>query len=135
LGWFIGISFLPPEIAVGIFIGVTQWLVLRPLFAQTGWWALATSVSWVLGWGVIILFFPPQITTLTGAFIGCVTGVTQWVLLRQWVPQAYWWIVVSTLGWAVGMGSLAESPFVGLIVGITTGIGLELLVRYSSSQA
>lgn len=35
-------------------------------------------------------------------------GAAQWLVLRQYIPKAFWWIVVSALGWTLGL--LLVSP-------------------------
>ena len=57
-------------------------------------------------------------------------GTAQWLILRRWVHQAGWWIVVSTLGWAAGLSGFVGPFLVGAVVGAVTGIAMELLVRY-----
>jgi hypothetical protein len=36
-------------------------------------------------------------------FTGMLIGAAQWLALRQYIPKAFWWIVVSTLGWTFGL--------------------------------
>jgi hypothetical protein len=69
------------------------------------WWALATTVAGAIigaleasGFQFIATIF------FTGLFI----GAAQWLVLRQYIPKAFWWIVVSTLGWTFGL--LLVSP-------------------------
>ncbi|MBL7163422.1 MAG: hypothetical protein ISS57_12510 [Anaerolineales bacterium] len=131
LGWLIGSTFLPPAYGVGVTIGFAQWLVLRPLFPKTGWWILATAAGWTLGWGVIFITTPPQIETIIGAVLGAITGFAQWFILKNWVPKAGWWVIVSSLGWAIGLSGFVDFPYVGVLVGVITGIGIELMIRYS----
>lgn len=73
------------------------------------WWTLATTIAGVIvgaleesGFQFIATIF------FTGLFI----GVAQWLVLRQYIPKAFWWIVVSTLGWTFGL--LLVSPNVTL---------------------
>jgi hypothetical protein len=36
----------------GAVIGLLQWLLLRQEFAMAGWWILAMTIFWVLGWAI-----------------------------------------------------------------------------------
>lgn len=40
---------------------------------------------------------------MAGATVGAVVGVGQWLLLRRKASQAGWWILASTLGYAVNL--------------------------------
>ncbi|MEA5599090.1 hypothetical protein [Rivularia sp. UHCC 0363] len=64
------------------------------------WWTLATTIAGAIvgaleesGFQFIATIF------FTGLFI----GAAQWLVLRQYIPKAFWWIVVSTLGWTLGL--------------------------------
>jgi hypothetical protein len=37
-----------------------------------------------------------------GIIGGAIAGIMQWLVLRQHVSQASWWVLASTVGWAVG---------------------------------
>ncbi|MBV5262012.1 hypothetical protein FLX56_26800 [Synechococcus moorigangaii CMS01] len=68
-------------------------------------WTLATTIA-----GVIVGALEESgfqfIATIV--FTGFFIGVAQWLVLRQYIPKAFWWIVVSTLGWTLGL--LLVSP-------------------------
>ena len=68
----------------------------EPPFDWTLWlqWLMATTLGWLLG-GVLL----PDLAMFTA---GLVIGVLQWVVLRQRVPQAGWWVLASAAGWAWG---------------------------------
>ncbi len=130
LGWLVGSSFLPLELVAGLSIGVAQWLILRPLFPQTGWWIPLSAGGWILGWGISMVIAVPGADFLIAGLVGLSTGSFQWFILRQWVPLAGWWIVVSVLAWIIGLSGFAEPRLAGLVVGVVTGIVFELLTRY-----
>ena len=67
-----------------------------PQFDWTLWlqWLAVTAFGWILG-GVLL----PGLAPVAG---GLVIGVLQWVVLRQRLPQAGWWILASGVGWAGG---------------------------------
>ncbi len=130
LGWLLGNAFIP-EISIGATLGIAQWLILRPWVSNAGWWVVASTAGWLIGGTSLLIISPPQNETITGAIFGLWIGLAQWIVLRKWVPLSGWWLVISALGWAIGFSSLVSSPFVGAIIGAITGIGLELLLRYS----
>lgn len=128
LGWLAGFAF--PGLlaaAIGVSLGILQWLVLRSLFERAWWWIVASGLGWAVGFVAVTYLLPEQMAVLQGLILGASIGVAQWLVLRQWVPGAYWWIPMSALGWAVGpiLGPL----LVGGVVGAATGFSLELLVR------
>lgn len=132
LGWLVSLALLPHEIGVGLIIGIAQWLILRPIFSQAWWWIITSSIGWALGWGLVSLVSPPQIETLVGAILGAATGFLQYFILRRWLPKAGWWIIISALGWAIGLTGFVSGQLAGAAVGAVTGIAMELMVRYNN---
>ncbi|MEA3351821.1 MAG: hypothetical protein U9Q82_14490, partial [Chloroflexota bacterium] len=130
VGWLIGGAFLPVEIGAGLAVGLLQGLILRPMIARTGWWVVASSVGWIVGWGLIIAI-PLQLESINGAILGATMGVAQWFVLRKKIPQAGWWIIISTLAWTLGLAQIMGEALVGTVVGIVSGIALELQLRYA----
>lgn len=130
LGWVAGLV-LPAEvvIAIGTVMGFMQWIVLRSLMGEAGWWILATAVGWAVGQMVVNIVPLVGTVVVQGAVLGAVTGTMQWFVLRRWVYRAAWWIVMSTLGWAVG--PVLGTSLVGAVVGAVTGFALELLLRHA----
>ncbi|GAB4531541.1 MAG: hypothetical protein Kow0063_10930 [Anaerolineae bacterium] len=63
---------------------------------------MATSLGWVLG-GLIL----PELALFS---VGLVTGILQWVVLRQYLPQAGWWVLASAAGWAGGWALIGVAP-------------------------
>ncbi len=64
------------------------------------WWTLATAIA-----GAIVGALEESgfqfIATIV--FTGLLIGTAQWLVLRQYIPKAFWWIVVSALGWTFGL--------------------------------
>jgi hypothetical protein len=129
LGWLIGWSLIRFDFGIGIAIGILQWIVLRSLVRRAWWWILVTILGWIVGWGVIVLTLPPQAGILSGGILGLGVGVFQWLTLRQWFFRSWWWILTSTLGWALGLTGFLGESLVGAVVGAVTGFALELLLR------
>jgi hypothetical protein len=132
IGWLLGALVLP-ELAlfsVGLVMGILQWVVLRQRLRQAGWWILASAVGWTASWGIALALAPQGIGMLTEPLVGAAMGTLQWLVLRQQLRQAGWWIVISILGWTVALTGLAGQVLAGAVVGAVTGIALELLLRY-----
>jgi len=95
--------------ALGLANGILQSLLLRQRVSRMGSWVVATALSWSLGlFGARILY---SATALVGPVLsglaqvllpGGTIGLAQWLVLRQRVPHAGWWILANTLGWTVG---------------------------------
>jgi hypothetical protein len=125
-------------IVVGALIGIAQWLVLRRHISQAGWWVLASTAGGAMGGAVSFL----GIMTVGGAEAeavvkaGASVGIAQWPGLRRHVSRAGWWVLASSVGWAVIMGggfttgSFVSGISVGMItVGMITGGALVWLLR------
>lgn len=86
-------------------------------------WVLATTVGWIVGWAI------------GGELgIGTVIGIAQWFVLRRLVYQAGWWVLVSALGWTIGLTGILGMTVVGAVVGALTGFALDFLLRYPRSE-
>ncbi len=97
------------------------------LWAQ---WLLATTVGWIIG-----------LASGGELGIGLIIGFTQWLVLRRYVSQAGWWILVTALGWGIGWSiivsgfiipadlGLSSSVFSGALLGLTVGLGQWFLLR------
>ena len=87
---------------------------------------------------------------MLGFGLGVMMGFAQWIVLRQYVLRAGWWILFSALGWAGGMTvifagmnvipdsastalivmmSVASAVAMGATFAAITGIGLIWLLR------
>ncbi len=110
--------------------GLAERPQFRRLAPQAGWWILASAVGWAVGAAVVTAVFPPQPGVLAGAVLGAMTGLAQWFVLRRWVRQAGWWVLISALGWAIGLIGVLGASLAGAVVGAVTGIALELLLRH-----
>ena len=100
-------------------------------------WILTTAVGWVAGTAIMIAAVPPGLGAVSGAVLGATTGMMQWLVLRPQVRWAGWWVVVSTLAWALGIGLAPSSELVALprivlsaiMPALMTGIVLVLLLQ------
>ena len=143
-------------IALGIGVGVLQWLVLRRRFSGVGWWVLASAAC---GYGIMQagLFEGLSYSLSLGALLsftgvvalgGTVAGTLQWLVLRGQVSRAGWWVLASTVGWGLVGAVLGAFPWgvgdtdalVALVVtaavlGAVTGGALVWLLRQPVPEA
>jgi hypothetical protein len=40
-------------VAIGVSVGVAQWLILRPQITRAAWWVVASVLAWAIGGGII----------------------------------------------------------------------------------
>jgi hypothetical protein len=93
VGWIVG----------GAVVGALQWSVLRRRVDLAAWSILASSggvlAGFILGWS---LGGPPFDFLLAFVMVGLLNGIVQWRALRPLVDRAGWWVLASSLGFAVG---------------------------------
>ena len=99
-----------------ILAGVLQWLVLRRLIADTGWWVLVSVVAVAIV-GVLVFglgLINRDVGWVLGVAVGwIVLGALQWLVLREQVAGAGWWVLANTLGLIVAV------PVVGFVTSAT----------------
>jgi hypothetical protein len=132
VGWILGMLFIHPFglAASGIAIGILQWIVLQQHITRGRRWILASIAGWVAGWVIALLIVPSDFRVLAGIVLGVSVGAAQWLVLRREVYAAGWWIIISALAWATGIGLVPGVLTSGVMPGTMTGIALELLLRY-----
>jgi hypothetical protein len=146
------LDFLFLGIVPGIGVGVLQWLVLRRRVSGAGWWVLASAAA---GYGILAGFIGYSESLSFGALLrftgvvalgGAVTGILQWLVLRGKVSRAGWWVLASTVGWALGMTVTRAIPWgvddvilplvvTGAVLGVVTGGALVWLLRQPVPEA
>ncbi|MGG6293610.1 hypothetical protein ACQ4M4_04225 [Leptolyngbya sp. AN02str] len=97
------------------------------------WWTLATTIAGAIVGALEASGFELVATIF---FTGLLIGAAQWLVLRQYIPKAFWWIVVSALGWTFGLvllsyyGSLFDPliPFL-ITLGIWRIFGMNLVIQ------
>ncbi len=157
----------------GSLVGMGQRLLLRPWVSWAERWIPATLVGWVLGgaiWATLewllndiqiqVLGQDTNIRSLVSATLGGFgIGLGQWLVLRARARLSSLWVIITTIGWAIGwiLAELFESLILtmggqeainsllvailfisGILIlaggsaGIITGIAMKTLVsRYS----
>lgn len=120
--------------AMGAWLGLVQWLVLRTKISQIGKWVLASSIAGLVGaplsWVAFIiitnspLVYRPDGYYLSdwysfisfGGILGLSLGVSQWVVLRRLGNRAVSWIftlpICFTLGLSIAKFKLVPDTFV-----------------------
>ena len=148
--------------ALGSVVGLMQWFVLRRQISRAGWWILvsAAGLAVVIGAGIAVARLTDYSEDLVNfavlfrwvvvmALGGAVIGMLQRLILRQRVSRASWWVLASTLGWALSifvagsimLGRLTIGQQIGawfgggVMLGVVTGGAMIWLLRQSGSEA
>jgi len=148
--------------ALGSVVGLMQWFVLRRQISRAGWWILvsAAGLAVVIGAGIAVARLTDYSEDLVNfavlfrwvvvmALGGAVIGMLQRPILRQRVSRASWWVLASTLGWALSifvagsimLGRLTIGQQIGawfgggVMLGVVTGGAMIWLLRQSGSEA
>jgi len=64
-----------------------------------------------------------------GMAVGLKTRIAQWIILRNELHWAGWWIIFSVIGWTTGLTMLPGVFLTGTMAGTLTGLPLMLLLR------
>jgi len=118
--------------AIGIFLGLAQWLFLRRQLTRSGLWVLVNVVSWALVFASLVIestfirslwwLYSMHGMVLGNIGVGAIVGATQWLALRNRIPNAKWLVLANALGWgAIGIGNIVE-----LHPSYLSGIGMRL---------
>ena len=97
------------------------------------WWVVAGVVGWGVGWGLAwseVEFWSVDIAAAEygGVVVGVtVAGVLQWLVLRQRMVRAAWWIVASLVSGVVAGGVIY---WVGGDAGSTAEVATDLDVGW-----
>lgn len=138
----------------GTIIGLTQGLILSYYLSDAWLWILVNLISWGVltgvGFGAMGWFTPHNHVLIMrffwglifGAVGGAWLGIWQWLILKNFFQPAWYWIIFSSLSWALGLslgwtlGGILRAMtqlFIGdviglvitwIIVGLITGLGI-----------
>jgi len=124
-----GYLFVP---LLGLLTGLLQYLLLRRYLPRIGWWIPATALGLPLGIAVVYLGYAiwPIVLSANSTWsvallfvsVGATTGLAQWLVLRQRVSRAGWWVLASVLGWG------AVLLIAGMVVTRATRVLVQLLI-------
>lgn len=84
------------------------------------WWTLATTIAGAIVGALEASGFQFVATIF---FTGLLIGAAQWLVLRQYIPKAFWWIVVSTLGWTLGLVLLSPNVTLDPLIQFLSTLG------------
>ena len=154
LGFAWGESLLWGWAVTGVFLGTSQWLILRNTFQGAVWWLPLTSLGVGIGAAASLLIgnvvFPAAGLTLAfaaiGAVVGLSVGIMQWLFLQRHITGSDWWIPASIVGHSLGLVAGANFPVglpiitnfvfglvfvgvLGVVAGAITGATLVWLLR------
>jgi hypothetical protein len=134
MGWVIGSIFVQgiPVVVSGVAISALQAVVLYKRIHKAWRWTVLGSIGWVAGYILYLIFFSGNIGILAGPVIGGTTGIIQWLLLRNEVDWAGWWIIINILAWTTGLTLTPGLLSSGALPGALTGFTLVILFRFSS---
>ncbi len=131
VGWLLegAIDARVAPLGFGLVVGLSQWLVLRPILHWTDglWWVPATGLSWGVCGFVLS-------TPALGLIVGLVVGLVQCWILGRWQLDPGSWALVSWMGGlvlvldplALDGGALANAltwPLAAFVFGAMLGVG------------
>jgi hypothetical protein len=137
VGWIVGSLIFPSisTISAGVGVGAMQWAALYHRLPTAWRWPLITAATWIAGSIFILVAVPADSQLLlSGVILGPVVGIGQWLILRQHVYWAGWWIVISTMSWITGLTLLPGILATGAMVGAISGLALGLLLHSPRSE-
>ncbi|MBU7581633.1 MAG: hypothetical protein KAF91_01750 [Nostoc sp. TH1S01] len=139
--------------------GILQWLVLRRYISHLGWWILASAYAWIGTYLIlyvlkvaesIVQILPQGTLLILGVtvdmqslwsqllivpFVSTVIGIAQWLVLRNRIQYAVWWIFANFIGGvarglAIALVLPIVDPLIGEMIGslaFTTVTGIALV--------
>lgn len=131
LGWLLG-KFLLPGAAVvadGFGIGIAQWVILDRRIDRSWRWILASAIGWSAGWVINLSKIPEGMGFVEGLVVGTTLGIAQWIVLREELHWAGWWIPINIVAWSTALGLTPGFLLTGITAGLVTGFAIELLLR------
>ena len=112
------------------------------------WWLLAAASFPPAGYLANIIagsVDSPLTGALAGGISGAVIGAAQWLVLRNRIANATWWIPATSLGFALGLGlgtaavdaqtGAEDLAISGAITGLAIGVAQYLVLRGTSKRA
>jgi hypothetical protein len=136
LGWLVGVLLFNgiPLVISGVAIATFQWSVLYKRIKKSWRWQVFSSLAWIAGYILYMLLIPEQMGILVGPLLGAILGVAQWLILRNELEFAGWWIPISIIAWTTGLTLMPGLLTSGALPGALTGLTLVILFRYSLPQ-
>ncbi len=131
------------------FLPLAQWIVIRQLIPRAYRWIIASLLAFIVAFLLDLLLTILGIPTFTQGssillsfILGCIIGISQWTILRQYFQKAGWWIAASAIGWGLSTvvtGYVIEIPLeylaIGAIPATVTGIALIFIIPESQGRS
>lgn len=132
---------------LGLSVAGAEWFMLRGYLPRPGRWFAATALGiWLGGIAGVLLDLEGLIVTgrtpdwrhpIELIVIGLILGLTQWLLLRDQIEKAFWFVpidLIAVLSFLPIRWAYIYTFLLIFLPGIITGIGLWLLLRYSAAK-
>lgn len=130
-------------VALGVFLGFAQWLIIRRYLHHSVRWIMATALGITISWGIgipilllLLLIYGSEIgnidviallkgVLLLGVSTGLVVGYLQWLVLKNRTrDRSGAWILANVIAWGLGLVAaffsrfvvLADNSWLGLIL-------------------
>ena len=130
------------------FLPLAQWIVIRQLIPRAYRWIIASLLAFIVAFLLDLLLTILGIPTFTQGnsillsfILGCIIGISQWIILRQYFQNACWWIAANAIGWGLSTvvtGYVIEIPLewlaIGAIPATITGIALIFIIPKSKAR-
>lgn len=107
----------------GCALGLSQWLVVRRYLHNVGWWGVATAVSFVISFYVLLNRGGMPLWFSFG-LLGIIVGLAQWVVVRHLGGNSGFWIFASAFAWGLSVLALTIYPAIGGTWWQFTSIGI-----------
>jgi hypothetical protein len=133
--WKVGFLWVLADI-VGVFVGASVGAILND--------NLWPHLEWPPGTICILspISNPVERLLIIGMSIGCFVGITEWSILRRRWLYSGWWIIASTVGWALGLAIgvyveviITEQIFEGALGGTIIGLVQWAILRQNIVKA
>jgi hypothetical protein len=109
-----------------------EWLVFQRWKIKWNGWFLATIIGWTLGVTIAIgLEVFESNSAMNHLLGGMLVGISQWIILRHYLPKASWWIIANVIGcFAIlsyiplgyTFSMMLENSVVFIVTGVFAGI-------------
>ena len=96
---------------LGLACGFAQWLILRKRLENIVVWIVATFLGWGIFWSLNMAGLFGEGNGVAGkvleglehgALFGLLLGVFQWLIIRNKLRSAGWWVLVNVVSWSLG---------------------------------
>ena len=103
----LGLARVLVPLVAGLFVGLLQWLALKPYLTHSVDWVVNGGASWSLGYAFALVVIQLLNRTPLGALMGyllfgAIIAVVQWPVLRREIRHAWPWVLTNVGAWALG---------------------------------